>query len=81
MSKGGPEPFERGRAAGDPGPDVDDEALRARLFGDAVGALKLYTIYLGERLGCIGTRGGRRGRLGAAGRSRRNRRTVRAGVA
>jgi SAM-dependent methyltransferase len=52
MSKGGPEPFERGRTAGDPGPDVDRmEALRERLFGDAVGALELYTSYLGERLG------------------------------
>jgi SAM-dependent methyltransferase len=52
MSKGGPEPFERGRTAGDPEPDVDrTEALRARLFGNAVGALELYTIYLGDRLG------------------------------
>ena len=52
MSKGGPEPFERGGIAGDPGPDVDrTEALRERLFGNAVGALELYTIYLGERLG------------------------------
>jgi SAM-dependent methyltransferase len=52
VSKGGSEPFERGRAAGDPGPAVDrTEALRERLFGNAVGALELYTIYLGERLG------------------------------
>ncbi|HEX3198473.1 MAG TPA: hypothetical protein VHR39_13075, partial [Propionibacteriaceae bacterium] len=52
MSKGRPEPFERGRTAGDPGPAVDrTEALRERLFGNAVGALELYTIYLGERLG------------------------------
>src|SRR5512132_4638249 len=52
MSDGGPEPFERGRAAGDPGPDFDrTEALRERLFSNAVGALELYTIYLGERLG------------------------------
>jgi len=52
MSEGGPEPFERGRAAGDPGPAVDrTEALRERLFGNALGALELYTIYLGERLG------------------------------
>ncbi len=52
MSDGGPELFERGRTAGDPGPDVDrTEALRERLFGDALGALELYTIYLGERLG------------------------------
>ena len=52
MSKGGPEPFERGRTAGDPGPDVDrTDTLRERLFGNAIGALELYTIYLGERLG------------------------------
>ena len=52
MSKGGPEPFERGSAAGDPEPVVDPaEALRERLFGNALGALELYTIYLGERLG------------------------------
>ena len=51
MSKGGLEPFERGRTAGDPGPDVDrTEALRERLFGNAVGALGSH-IYLGERLG------------------------------
>jgi predicted O-methyltransferase YrrM len=48
----GPELYERARTAGDPGPDVDRaEALRERLFGDALGALELYTIYLGERLG------------------------------
>jgi hypothetical protein len=36
VSKGGPEPFERGRAAGDPGPAVDrTEALRERLFGNS----------------------------------------------
>src|SRR6266480_3961170 len=41
-----------GGIAGDPGHDVDrTEALRERLFGNAVGALELYTIYLGERLG------------------------------
>ena len=52
MCEGGPEPFERGRAAGDPEPAVDrTEALRERLFGNAVAALELYTIYLGERLG------------------------------
>jgi hypothetical protein len=52
MSEGGPELFERGRTAGDPGPDVDrTETLRERLFGDALGALEIYTIYLGERLG------------------------------
>jgi hypothetical protein len=52
MWKGGPEPFERGRAAGDPEPVVDRaEALRERVFDNALGALELYTIYLGERLG------------------------------
>ena len=52
MCEGGSEPFERGRAAGDPEPAVDrTEALRERLFGNALGALELYTIYLGERLG------------------------------
>jgi predicted O-methyltransferase YrrM len=52
MSEGGPEPFEARRAPGDPRPDVDrTDALRERLFGNAVGALELYTIYLGERLG------------------------------
>jgi len=52
MCEGGPEPFERGRAAGDPESAVDrTEALRERLFGNALGALELYTIYLGERLG------------------------------
>jgi 2-polyprenyl-3-methyl-5-hydroxy-6-metoxy-1,4-benzoquinol methylase len=52
MSEGGPEPFEARLHAGDPRPDVDrTDALRERLFGDAVGALELYTIYLGERLG------------------------------
>ena len=52
MSEAGPEPFEARRVAGDPLPDVDrTAALRERLFGDAMGALELYTIYLGERLG------------------------------
>jgi predicted O-methyltransferase YrrM len=52
MSEGGPEPFEARRAAGDPRPDVDrTDTLRERLFGNAIGALELYTIYLGERLG------------------------------
>ena len=45
MCEGGPEPFERGRTARDPGPAVDrTEALRERLFGNALGALELYTI-------------------------------------
>jgi hypothetical protein len=83
MSKGGPEPFERGRTARDPGPDVDrTEALRERLFGNAVGALELYTIYLGERLGLYRALA----ESGAATSSRTyrthwNQRTVRAGVA
>jgi predicted O-methyltransferase YrrM len=52
MAEGELEPLERARTAGDPEPDVDrTEALRERLFGNAVGALELYTIYLGERLG------------------------------
>ena len=52
MSVGGPEPFGARRAPGDPRPDVDRAAaLRERLFGSAVGALELYTIYLGEQLG------------------------------
>ena len=52
MLEGGSEPFEARRSAGDPHPDVDrTDALRERLFGNAVAALELYTIYLGERLG------------------------------
>jgi predicted O-methyltransferase YrrM len=52
MVMSGPEPFEASGAAGDPRPDVDrTDALRERLFGHVVGALELYTIYLGERLG------------------------------
>ena len=57
MSEGGPGPFEARRtagelAAGDPRPDVDrTDALRERLFGNALAALELYTIYLGEQLG------------------------------
>ena len=48
----GPEPFEASRAAGDSRPDADrTDALGVRLFGHALGALELYTIYLGERLG------------------------------
>src|SRR5215218_5635067 len=55
MCEGGAAPFEGGRAAGDPAPGIDrTKALRERLFGNALGALELYTIYLGERLGCIG---------------------------
>ncbi len=52
MCEGGREPVEASPTAGDPRPAVDrTEALSARLFGNAVGALELYTIYLGERLG------------------------------
>jgi SAM-dependent methyltransferase len=52
MSEGGREPVEARRTAGDPRADVDrTEALSERLFANAVGALELYTIYLGERLG------------------------------
>ena len=52
MSEGGPEPFEGGRAVGAPLPDADrTDALRERLFGNALAALELYSIYLGERLG------------------------------
>jgi predicted O-methyltransferase YrrM len=51
MSEDKPERFEAG-AAENPRGDVDrTSALRERLFGNALGALELYTIYLGERLG------------------------------
>ena len=52
MSDAGPEPFEAGRATGDPRSGASrTEALRERLFDNALAALELYTIYLGERLG------------------------------
>jgi SAM-dependent methyltransferase len=52
MSEEGREPVEARRTAGDPRAVVDrTEALSERLFANAVGALELYTIYLGERLG------------------------------
>ena len=52
MSEGGPEPFEERPAAEDPRPHVNrTDALHERLFANALGALELYTIYLGERLG------------------------------
>ena len=52
MSEGGREPVEAMRIAGDTPAEVDrTEALSERLFGNALGALELYTIYLGERLG------------------------------
>ena len=52
MSKGGSEPFDAGNASVDSRPGVNrTEALRERIFGSAVAALEIYTIYLGERLG------------------------------
>jgi SAM-dependent methyltransferase len=52
MSDGKPESLDAGRSAVDQRPEVDrTNALHERLFGDALGALELYTVYLGERLG------------------------------
>jgi hypothetical protein len=52
MSERGREPAEAMPTAEDPPAGVDRTgALQERLFGNAVGALELYTIYLGERLG------------------------------
>jgi predicted O-methyltransferase YrrM len=52
MSDGGPGWLDARPTAVDQRPEVDRaNALRERLFGDALGALELYTIYLGERLG------------------------------
>jgi SAM-dependent methyltransferase len=52
VSNGGPEWLDARPAAANPGPEVDrTNGLHERLFGDALGALELYTIYLGERLG------------------------------
>jgi predicted O-methyltransferase YrrM len=52
MLDDGPEPFDARRATGDPRSSADrTEALRERLFDNALAALELYTIYLGERLG------------------------------
>jgi SAM-dependent methyltransferase len=46
------EPLEARPSARDPRPAVDRaDALHERLFANALGALELYTIYLGERLG------------------------------
>ena len=40
------------RAAADPRPDAErTNALHQRLFDNALGALELYTIYVGEQLG------------------------------
>jgi predicted O-methyltransferase YrrM len=55
MSDDGPEPFEARRATEDPRSSADrTEALRERLFDNALAALELYTIYLGVRLGLYG---------------------------
>ena len=52
MSKLGSEPFEERGASVDSRPRVGrTEALRERIFGSAVAALEMYTVYLGERLG------------------------------
>jgi predicted O-methyltransferase YrrM len=52
-SEGEPGPLEASLAAGDPRPPAAarTDALRERLFGNVLGALELYTIYLGDRLG------------------------------
>ena len=51
-SEGEAGPLEASLAAGDPGPaGARTDALLERLFGNALGALELYTIYLGDRLG------------------------------
>jgi Rv2258c-like winged HTH domain len=55
MSDGGPESLDARRTALDPRLEVDrTNALHERLFGDVLGALELYTIHLGERLGLYG---------------------------
>ena len=52
MSEPFSQPSEARRAAGDPRPDVGrTNALHQRLFDNALGALELYTIYVGEQLG------------------------------
>jgi SAM-dependent methyltransferase len=52
MSEDGPDSLDARRTAVDPRLEVDrTNALHERLFGDALAALELYTIYLGERLG------------------------------
>ena len=52
MSEGGPESFEARPPAADPRTAAErTDALLERLFGNALGALELYTVYLGERLG------------------------------
>jgi predicted O-methyltransferase YrrM len=51
-SEGEPGPFEASLAAGDPRTGAArTDALHERLIGHALGALELYTIYLGDRLG------------------------------
>lgn len=52
MSEGGSEPLDAGSASVDSPRRVNrTEALRERMFGSAVAALEIYTVYLGERLG------------------------------
>jgi 2-polyprenyl-3-methyl-5-hydroxy-6-metoxy-1,4-benzoquinol methylase len=52
MSEAGPGPFDVTSVPVGSRPEVDrTEALRERIFGNAVAALELYTVYLGERLG------------------------------
>ncbi len=52
LVEGVPELSEASGTPAGPGCEVGQtEALRERLFGNAVGALELYTVYLGERLG------------------------------
>jgi 2-polyprenyl-3-methyl-5-hydroxy-6-metoxy-1,4-benzoquinol methylase len=52
MSEGGPGPFDVTSVPVGSRPELDrTEALRDRIFGNAVAALELYTVYLGERLG------------------------------
>ena len=52
ISEGGSEPFDAGGASVNSRPGVNrTEALRERMFGSAVAALEIYTVYLGERLG------------------------------
>jgi hypothetical protein len=81
-SAGGPEPFERGHPAGDPEPAVDrTEALRERLFGNALGRWSSTLFFLVNDSGCIGHSQKACGHLVAAGRAHWNHRTIRAGVA
>ena len=52
MSECGSETFDAGSASVDSTPGANrTEALREQMFGSAVAALEIYTVYLGERLG------------------------------